>query len=66
MGIINRHTIDNGDVEVHLESNSEYDTDKETNPIKSIDDVEMVHLMELFHSEHYDDLLDFYLQILQA
>ena len=35
-------------------------------PIKSIDDDEMDHLLEFFHSEHDDDLLDVDLQMLQA
>ena len=43
MGGINHHTIDNGDVKVFplefpVEFNSEYVTDLDTNPIKSIDD----------------------------
>ena len=43
MGGINHHTIDNGDVKVFplefpVEFNSEYVTDPDTTPIKSIDD----------------------------
>ena len=70
MGRLNHHTIDNGDVEVHpsyfpVESNSESVIDSYTTPIKSIDDDEMEHLLELFHSEHDDDLLGIDLQMLQ-
>ena len=70
MGILNYHSINNGDVEVHtsefpVESNSEYVPDPDTNPIKSIDDGEMEHLLELFHSEHSDDLMDVDLHMFQ-
>ena len=52
---LNHHVFDNGDVEVHpsyfpAEYNSEYIPDPETTLIKSIDDDEMDHLLELFHS----------------
>ena len=55
MGRLNHHTIDNGDVEFHpskfsFESNSEYVPDPDTTNIKSIDDDEMDHILELFHS----------------
>ena len=40
--------------------------DTDTTPIKSIDDDEMDHLLELFHSEHDNDLLGVDLQMLQA
>ena len=45
MGILNHHSIDNGDVEFHplefpFESNSESVPDPDTTPIKSIDDDE--------------------------
>ena len=44
---MNHHAIANGDVEVHpsefsVESNSEYDPDPDTTPIKPFDDDEMV------------------------
>ena len=70
MGRLNHHAVDNGDVEVHPsefpdEYNSEYVPDPETTPIKSIDDDEMDHLMELSHSEDDDDLLDVDLQMIQ-
>ena len=50
MGRINHHAIDNCDVEVQpsdflFESNSEYVTDPDTTPIKSIDDDEMYHIL---------------------
>ena len=70
MGRLNHHTIDNGDVEVHpsyfsVEYNSESVTDPDTTPIKSFDDDEMNHILELFHSEHQDDLLDADLYIIK-
>ena len=48
MGILNHHTIDNGDVEVHLsdfpsEFNSKSVPDQDTTLIKSIGDNEMDH-----------------------
>ena len=54
-GIINHHVIDNGDVKVHtsdypVEFNSESVPDPDTTLIKSIDDDEMDHLLELSHS----------------
>ena len=69
-GRLNHHEIDNSDAEVHpseftVESNSESVTDPETTPTKSIDDDGMDHLLELFHSEHDDDIIDVELQILQ-
>ena len=70
MGRLNHHSIDNVDVKVHpsefpVESNSELVPYQDTNPIKSIDDDEMDHLLELLHSEHDEDLLDVDLQMLQ-
>ena len=52
---LNHHTIDHVDVEVYpsefpVESNSESVPDLETTLIKSIDDDEMDHILELFHS----------------
>ena len=71
MGRLNHHAIDNGDVEVHtpefpVKFNSESVPDPGTTQIKSIDDHNTDHLLELFHSEHDDDLLDVDLQMLQA
>ena len=68
---INHHAINNGDVEVHpsdypVEYNSKYVTDPDTTSIESIDDDEMDHLLDLFHPEHDDDLLDVELHTLQA
>ena len=63
MGILNHHAIDNGDVEVQpseflFESNSESVPYSDTTPIKSIYDYEMDYLMEFFHSEHDDDIMN--------
>ena len=71
MGRLNHHAIDNGDVEVHpsdfsAESNPENVPDPYTTPTKSMDDYEMDHLLEFFHSEHDDHILDVDLQMLQA
>ena len=71
MGRINNHAIDNGDVKVHtsyfpVEFNSESVPDTDTPPIKSIDDYEIYHLLEFFHSEHDEYLLDVDLQMLQS
>ena len=71
MGKLNHHAIDIGDVkittsDVPVESNYDSVPYPYTNPIESIDDDEMDHLLELFHSEHDDGLLDFDLQMLQA
>ena len=70
-GILNKNSIDNGGVEVHpsdfsVESNSESIPDPKTTLIKSTDDNEMDHLLELSHSEHDDDLLDVEPDIIQA
>ena len=69
MGRPNHHDIDNGDVEVQplqftVEYNSEYVPDPDTTPIKSMDNDELDHLLELFHSENDDDLLDVDIQVI--
>ena len=71
MGRLNHHSIVNGNVKIPtsdfpIESNSESVPDPDTTPIKSIDDDEMDNLLEFFHSEHDDNLLDVDLQMLQA
>ena len=68
MGKLNHHAIDNGDITSDDPAESSYDSVPypDTPPIKYIDDDEMDHLLELFHSEHDDDLLDVELQMLQA
>ena len=68
MGKLNHHAIDNGDITSDAPVESSYDSVPypDTTPIKSIDDDEMDHLLELFHSKHDDDLLDVDLQMLQA
>ena len=65
---INHHAIDKGDITSDVPVESRYDSFPypDTPPIKSIDDDEMDHLLEFFHSEHDDDLLDVDLQMLQA
>ena len=55
MGRLKNHVIDNDDVEAHpseftFEYNSEYVSDKDITPIKSIDNDESDHLLEFFHS----------------
>ena len=62
-GGLNQHDIYNDAVEFHpsyspFESNSESVPDLETTLIKSIDDDEMDHILELIHPENDDDLLD--------
>ena len=69
MGRLNHHAIDNSDVKVHtsdftVDFNSESVPDPDTSPIKSIDDDEMDHLHEFFHSEHDEDIMDVELQML--
>ena len=71
MGKLNHRAINNGDViiptsDVPVESNYDSVPYPYTNPIKSIDADEIYYLLELFHSEHDDDLLDIDLQMLQA
>ena len=67
MGKLNHHAIDNDDITSEVPVGSNYDSvpDPDTTPIKSINDDEMDHLLELSHSDHDDDLLDFDLQMLQ-
>ena len=55
MGKLNHHAIYNGDVKIPtsdfpVESSYESVPDSDTTPIKSIDDDEMDHLQEFFHS----------------
>ena len=68
MGKLNHHAIDNGDItsDVLVESNYDSVPDPDTTPIKSIDYYEMDHLLEIFHSEHDDDILDVDLHMLQS
>ena len=68
MGKLNHRARDNGDLtsDVQVESSYESVPYPDTTPIKYIDDDEMDHLLEFFHSGHDDDLLDVDLQILQA
>ena len=70
MGGINNHVVDNGDVEVQtldflFESSSESVPDLDTTPIKSSYEDEMNQVMELFHSEYENNILDVDLQMLQ-
>ena len=69
MGKLNHHAIDNGNVkiptsDVPFESNCDSVPYSDTTPIKSIDDDEIDHLLELFHSEHDDDIIYVDLQML--
>ena len=71
MGNLNHHAIYNGDVKIptsefQVEYNSELVPDSGTTMIKSIDDYWMDHLLELFHLEHDEDLIDVNLQMIQA
>ena len=71
VGRLKYHSICNGDVEFHLsdfpvEFNSEYVPYPETTPIKLINYDETDHLLELPYKEYDEDLLDFYLTMLQA
>ena len=71
MGKLNHRAIDNGDVEVHpsdfpVEFNSGSVPYPDTTLNKSIDDDEMDHLLELFHSEHDENVLDVDIQMLQS
>ena len=68
MGKLNHLAIYNGDINSDVPDESSYDSVPypDTTPIKYIDDDEMDHLLEFFHSEHDDDLLDVDLQMLQA
>ena len=59
---LNHCTIDNGDVEINssefpVEFKYESVPYPDTTPTKSVDDGEIDHLLEFFHSEHDDDLL---------
>ena len=68
MGILNRYSIDNGDVEVHaskypFESTYESGPDPDNNIIKLFNDDEMDHLLEFFRSKHDGYLLGVYLQL---
>ena len=64
---LNHNAINNGDITSDVPVNSSYDSviDPDTIPIKSIDDDEMNHPQEFFHSEHDDYLLHVELQMLQ-
>ena len=71
MGRLNYHSIDNGYVKFHnsefpVEFNSESVPDPDTTSIKLIDDDEMDHFLELFHSEQNEDILDVDLQMFQS
>ena len=69
-GILNNYAIDNGDVEFQpsefpVESHYESFPYTDSTPIKSIDDDEIYRLLELFHSEHDEDIIDVDPQVLQ-
>ena len=61
MVILNHHSIDHGDVEIHtsnylLEYTSGSVTDPDNTSIKSINNDKMDKLLELFYLEHDDYL----------
>ena len=60
LGKLNQHAIYNGDIKITTS-----DFPVESN-YESIYDDEMDHLMEFFHSEHDEDILDVDLHMLQA
>ena len=71
MGNLNHRAIDNGIIkiptsDVPVKSNYDSVPDPDTTPIKSIDDDNLDHLLELFHPEHNDNLLDVDLHMIQA
>ena len=68
---LNHHSMDNGDIKITtsefpVESNSESVPDLDNTLIKSIDDDEINNVLEFFHSEHDEDLLDVDLHMIQA
>ena len=67
-GKLNHHVINNGDItsDVPVESRHGFVPDPEITHIKSIDGYGMYYLLEFFHSEHDDNILDVELQMLQA
>ena len=70
-GRLNCHSIDNGDVEVYpleypLESISDSFPDPVITPTKLIHDDKMEHILELFHSDNDNGILDVDLTMLQA
>ena len=71
MGRPNHHPIYNCDVEFRpsyspVGFNSEYVTDPDTTPIKSVGGDKMDHFLKLFHSKHDEYLLDVETHMLQA
>ena len=70
MGRLNHCYIDNGGVKLSssyfpVEFKSGSFPDPDTPLIKSIDDDEMYHLLEFFHSEYDEDILNIDLCMLQ-
>ena len=68
---LNNHAIDNDYVEVYpseylFESTSDLVPDMDTTSINSIDYYEMNQLLEFSHSEHDDDIFDFYLRLYET
>ena len=63
MGKLNHYTVDNGDIEEH---SSDYMPDTDQTPIKSNKNDEMDQLIELLNLEHYDDIIDVDLQMIQS
>ena len=71
LGRLYHLSVDNGDAkfpnsEFPVEFKSESFMDLDTTQIKSIENDEIYHLLELSHSEHDEDILDVDLQMLQT
>ena len=71
MGRLNYLSFDNGDVKVYtsyysLKSTSDSFSYPDNTPVIPIDDDEMDHLPELYHSDQDDDILDVPFQMIQT
>ena len=68
MGELNHHAINNGDItsDFPVEFNYESVLCPDNTLIQSIDDYGTCYLLEFFHSENDNNLLDIELQMLQS
>ena len=69
MGRLNNDYVDNGGIEVYpseypFESTPDSVKYPDNTPIKSTNNDEMDQLLEFFHSDHDDDILDVEIQML--